>query len=56
MLPCYALHQVAIGRRCVSGEGLEKSLNARLRLARLSIPEGRGMRVENLIPIFLMTA
>lgn len=48
MLPCCARHKVAIGIRCVSGEGLEKGLNTGLRLARLPIPEGRGMRMENL--------
>lgn len=40
MLPCYARHKVAIGTRCVSGEGLEKSFNARLRPASLTKPRG----------------
>jgi hypothetical protein len=40
MLPCYVRHKVAIGRRCVSGEGLEKSLNARLRPGSLTNPRG----------------
>ena len=42
MLLCYARRKVAIGTRCVSGDGLEKSLNTRL-----PIPEGKC--VENLI-------
>ena len=52
MLLCYAQHKVAIGTRCISGEGLEKSLNAHLRPGSLTNPRGRGMRMGNLIQNF----
>jgi len=40
MLPCCARHKVAIGIRCVSGEGLEKGLNTSLRPGSLTDPRG----------------
>ena len=50
MLACYARHKVAIGTRCVSGEGLRKSLKMP---ARTPISEGRGgMRIETMIHFF----
>jgi hypothetical protein len=56
MLPCYARRKVAIGTRCVSGEELEKGLNARLHPGSLPNPRGERDAHGKLVPIFLMTA
>jgi len=56
MLPCYARHKITIGTRCVSGEGLAKSLNAHAPWSVLTDPIGERDAHGKLDSNFLMTA